>query len=316
MSLILDALNRARDNVEPVPTLATNHPVEPVPVGGRQYVLWAALAVGLLLIAWLVWSRFVPDGSNPAESASPVAALTENIGSAASAVTTELKARADARWEAANPDAVQQAQPRQQASPVDDAPATESRAAPRPQSSQVTANAGTRAPVAVEPQPVAEPEPPELQRELKQGKPAQENSEVARLYRERTVPATPPSSRPASSAGASASADAGEELIDIEEALQRAQQEREEANLEEHPVPFLTSLSQQTKDDIPTIYYREHDYSSAPGQSTVTLNGKTLKVGGSPGAGIKVEEILPNSVVLSLRGTQFRLRALNSWVNL
>jgi type II secretory pathway component PulC len=46
------------------------------------------------------------------------------------------------------------------------------------------------------------------------------------------------------------------------------------------------------------------------------MNSKTLKVGGNPVNGVKIEEILPDSVVLSYQGTQFRLRALNSWVNL
>jgi hypothetical protein len=41
-----------------------------------------------------------------------------------------------------------------------------------------------------------------------------------------------------------------------------------------------------------------------------------LGVGGSPVPGMKIEEILPDSVVLNYQGTQFRLRALNSWVNL
>ena len=90
----------------------------------------------------------------------------------------------------------------------------------------------------------------------------------------------------------------------------------ENATLEEHSVPLLSSLSQQTKDNIPTIFYERHDYSDNQAQSTVVLNGKSTKVGGSPTAGLKVEEILPDSVVLSYRGTQFRLRALNSWINL
>ena len=75
-------------------------------------------------------------------------------------------------------------------------------------------------------------------------------------------------------------------------------------------------MSQRTKDGIPTVYYQRHEYSGRPGQSRVVLNGKSLKKGGSPVAGMKVEEILPDSVVLSYGGTQFRLRALNSWVNL
>ena len=78
----------------------------------------------------------------------------------------------------------------------------------------------------------------------------------------------------------------------------------------------LSELSQQTKDAIPSIFYERHDYSGRPGQSVVVLNGKALKAGGSPASGVRVEEILPDSVVLDYRGTEFRLRALNSWVNL
>jgi hypothetical protein len=47
----------------------------------------------------------------------------------------------------------------------------------------------------------------------------------------------------------------------------------------------------------------------------VVINGKTLRTGASA-AGVKVEEILPDSVVLEVKGNRFRLRALNSWVNL
>jgi len=81
-------------------------------------------------------------------------------------------------------------------------------------------------------------------------------------------------------------------------------------------VPFLIDLSQQIKDSIPTVYYLRHDYSSDTARSSVVLNSKTLNVGGTPASGMKIEEILPDSVVLNYQGTQFRLRALNSWVNL
>ena len=46
------------------------------------------------------------------------------------------------------------------------------------------------------------------------------------------------------------------------------------------------------------------------------LNSKSVKVGGNVAPGVEVDEILPDSVVLDYRGTQFRLRALNSWINL
>jgi len=63
------------------------------------------------------------------------------------------------------------------------------------------------------------------------------------------------------------------------------------------------------------LMYLQHDYSGDSARSTVIINGKTLRAGGSVG-GLKVEEILPDSVVLEFKGTRFRLRALNSWVNL
>ena len=78
---------------------------------------------------------------------------------------------------------------------------------------------------------------------------------------------------------------------------------------------LLATLSQQTKDSIPTLMYQRHDYSGNPGKSRVLINGKTLGSGASV-VGVKVAEILPDSVVLEFKGTRFRLRALNSWVNL
>ena len=61
--------------------------------------------------------------------------------------------------------------------------------------------------------------------------------------------------------------------------------------------------------------YQRHDYAEAAGQASVVINGASVRAGGSV-SGVRVDEILPGSVVLSHQGTQFRLRALNSWVNL
>ena len=111
-------------------------------------------------------------------------------------------------------------------------------------------------------------------------------------------------------------ADETEEPVDLDKILKMAQEEMQNAKLEDNGVPFLAELSQQTKDAIPTIYYQKHDYSSDPSVSSVTLNGSALRTGSALPSGVKVEEILGDSVVLNFQGTQFRLRALNSWVNL
>lgn len=107
-----------------------------------------------------------------------------------------------------------------------------------------------------------------------------------------------------------------ETAIDIEQVLAQAEVEVANARLKEHSAPFLSSLSQHLKDDIPSILYSQHDYNSSENQSTVVLNGTTLKAGANVGGGVRLDEILRDSIVLSFRGEQFRLRALNSWVNL
>ena len=108
-----------------------------------------------------------------------------------------------------------------------------------------------------------------------------------------------------------------EQPIDIEKMIALARAETENLELAEHSAPFLSELSQQVKDQVPTIFYTQHDYSDNSAQSSVTLNGELLRAGASmAGSRLKVDEILIDSVVLSHRGTQFRLKALNSWINL
>jgi hypothetical protein len=46
------------------------------------------------------------------------------------------------------------------------------------------------------------------------------------------------------------------------------------------------------------------------------INGKTWREGDLVKPGLRLMEILEDSIVLDYRGTEFRLRSLNSWVNL
>ena len=81
-----------------------------------------------------------------------------------------------------------------------------------------------------------------------------------------------------------------------------------------HPVPLLENLSQQQKDRVPTIVYSDHVF-AASDIASVELNGKRMLAGQQAG-GIEVVEILTDSVILRAGGSEFRLRALNTWVNL
>ena len=102
--------------------------------------------------------------------------------------------------------------------------------------------------------------------------------------------------------------------IDLVAAIERAAREVGEPNLIPHPTVLLENLSQQQKDQIPTIVYTEHVYADGAAP-LVELNGQRLRLGQRTGA-ITVEDILVDSVILRVNGVSFRLRALNTWVNL
>ena len=102
--------------------------------------------------------------------------------------------------------------------------------------------------------------------------------------------------------------------IDLVAAIERAAREAGESNLVPHPTALLENLSQQQKDQIPTIVYTEHVYAEGAAPS-VELNGQRLRPG-QRADGITVEDILADSVILRVSGVSFRLRALNTWVNL
>jgi len=305
MSLILDALNRARDDVNPVPGLATHHRVELVAANRRQYLLWVALSVAVVVIAWLIVERYSaprPAGDDVDVVASvaqppPREPASDPVGTDAVVESLPAAAVSVARLEA-------QEQSQEQLQ----------------EQSQVAAVAVTSPPAVtdVAAQPEALPAQ-EFDAEPVQAYSPEENAEVARLYSNppKEEPVVQRDSRSAARQNDATAGSSGEQKsIDIDRILREAREEVENASLREHPVPFLIDLSQQVKDSIPTVYYLRHDYSSNASLSTVVLNSKTLSVGGSPVPGMKIEEILPDSVVLNYQGTQFRLRALNSWVNL
>jgi len=293
MSLILDALNRSRDDANPVPGLATHHFVESVSAERRQYLLWVALAIAVVLIAWLVLEKY---GPSPSQSPLP---LEEIVVPEAKPAAVSVPPQQDATESSAVISTPESTGPAlADASSLDgffmegcqDLPAEQGTAVPSPTSSRIRNDAVAKL-----------YQNPELLDERVRAKPA--DQPFAPSSSERMNP---------DAAGAQAAGD----NIDIDQILRMAREESENTGLRDHSVPFLIDLSQQIKDSIPTVYYLRHDYSSDTARSSVVLNSKTLNVGGTPASGMKIEEILRDSVVLNYQGTQFRLRALNSWVNL
>ncbi len=102
--------------------------------------------------------------------------------------------------------------------------------------------------------------------------------------------------------------------FDLAKAMLQAARAAGEPTLVPHLVTLLENLSQQQKNRVPTIVYSDHVFAPS-GISSVELNGQRLLAGQQAG-GIEVVEILTDSVILRAGGSEFRLRALNTWVNL
>jgi general secretion pathway protein B len=101
-------------------------------------------------------------------------------------------------------------------------------------------------------------------------------------------------------------------------AAQKALDERAPAEplVTEHSIPLIANLSQNTKDEIPSLFFSSHRWTSQPGDREVVINNKTWREGDLVKPGLRLTAILEDSIVLDYRGTEFRLNALNSWVNL
>ena len=156
----------------------------------------------------------------------------------------------------------------------------------------------------------------------KSGPKTEELESIYRAMQEEASDATPSESGGKSAStveqqsgeGASPSAQSESPPIDFADILAAAQTEFGVTPLVESTEPLLETLSQQVKDEIPSLIYSEHNYDPS-GDSFVILNGKSLKERQRVGA-FTVIDILSDSVVLKWRETQFRVRARNSWINM
>ena len=79
-------------------------------------------------------------------------------------------------------------------------------------------------------------------------------------------------------------------------------------------IPLITQMPARYQRTIPSIDYEVHMYAEG-GKGFVTINGAVLKTGTVIDPGLRVIAILQDSVVLEFKNQQFRLPALNSWVN-
>ena len=281
MSFILDALNRSnaegRNDAE-VPGLQTVH-VAPANGDSRSRQWWFLLS-GAALMGLGVWF-LLPD--HPPEIP-PTAASTEAAPAA----------------------------------PLVKPPAIEPASKPVPQAAVLPADiaalyedqeAGARA----QPRRMAAPPVSEIQ--------VKPSASVVSAAQQSTELTSQPLPTPSPAPQTLEAEVAGDDNLDIEALAKAAEaelarQRRELPVPEESSVPLLSSLRQSVKNNIPSIFYREHSWATNPRERSVVLNKARYREGERIGPGLTLVEILENGIVVDYRGTEFRLATLSSWVNL
>lgn len=283
MSLILDALNRAdneRKNQNTVPDIGTLHTPRELTrvsnVGNKSGLIVTVAIVALGLIASLIWWIYASGQMQPITEPVAVVKPVEPEGANENTLSSPLKKETEI------------SQPTEKI-----------------QFAEQKAPASTESPI-----PVSTHNVPVVSADVNQLYEAPEaavaaGTEISELYAAE------------SSAGSASVVDpfATEQANDI--AMVESEPDtppRTFASITN--IPDFNALPWNMRQSIPTITYARHNF-LASGVSSVVINNQTAGVGNIISVGqFVVQEIYVDGVVLKHGNTQFKLRALNGWINM
>jgi general secretion pathway protein B len=301
MSLLLDALHRSdqeRNNDTAVPGLQTRHLESAISENpARMLMAGSALLVVVALLSWLYFGGSENEGGD-VSALSKQAAVTVTDPAPAGAPSTARPATAK---------------------PAIATPVVAPAVTPPVITTQRPAIASSETPGLT----VEEPRTINTDKPVSAGQGIPVPAEVAELYQRAatpvaaaTGPASPAAGAPAAGTPAAGSPAAPSSTLPVDAIVAATQQELAAPPLDDDPTPLVQDLPQRTKDEIPSIFFSSHSWSNNTGEKQVILNGEVRREGETVLPGVQLIEILPESIVLDFQGTRFRLRALNSWVNL
>jgi len=299
MSMILDAIKRSKESetaTDGVPSVDTEHYTPSEPNSRLPWVI-AAVSVGLLLTV-LLWQVFAPDETAKTAISGNQQSVPDEVKNETSMVSSSTPEVAEAV-----------------SAPEGTAPTiASSLSSPVPAVATVTVDEAPSVDVRIPDTPV---ERVVAELPVRTVTTSGDDERLSALYAAMNQEESPTQTEPefADSEVEVRDVTGSEEpRIDFVEILERAQREMGSTPLVESSVPMLDSLSQQTKDQIPSLIYNDHDYQEL-GESSVLMNGQTVRENQRVGPFVLVE-ILPDSAILRWRDVEFRLRARNSWINL
>lgn len=144
-----------------------------------------------------------------------------------------------------------------------------------------------------------------------------QHQQIASLYQQSlaTAASEQESTSPAAPGGPGTSGQPADPELDVEAITRAARQRLAVEPVAVHPAPLLVDLPTVVKDEIPTIFFRQHDWSAQANTRNVNLNGKVFREGDQVAPDLQLLEIHSDFILMDFQGNEFRLRALNSWVN-
>lgn len=291
MSLILDALNKADREQEaaPVPNLKTHHaPGKRYGLEGRWVYAIAALVIGLVLLCALLLVLYFRAMAGAAERVGSPPSPVKPVPDSVSPVSAETLAAVRIR-PLLPPDNV--------------APTYGLSGAERDSIAALYQPS-----VNQEVQNIQEPQVRSQEPERAPPSPSTVDAALAKaLWDESNIRYTPPpqpqvetpAAAPAQNAGAPPTQNAGPPPAEGETLAGNAN------------VPFLHDLSTSVQNNIPTLMYAGHNYA----EGYALINKKQVQEGDTLAEQLSVYKVLADGVVFQFGGEQFKLSALNSWVN-
>ena len=79
-------------------------------------------------------------------------------------------------------------------------------------------------------------------------------------------------------------------------------------------LPELNDLPSNILEKIPTLKYSEHNYNQNGG--SVVVNGTVKHVNDELAKGVVIDKILSDGIILHFENYSFKMRALNTWINM
>jgi cytoskeletal protein RodZ len=79
-------------------------------------------------------------------------------------------------------------------------------------------------------------------------------------------------------------------------------------------MPELHNLPKDMLEKVPTLTYSEHHYDGD--NSNVKINGHIFHVNDQIANGIVIDRILEDGMILNIENHPFKMRAMNSWINM